>query len=759
MRISHTEIIGALRAALERRGLGAERLRLLPIDPPRPWGAASNACFMLGQQAAAAAIERETAGLDKKAAKQLASELSKAAGEQLASEIARELNGLALPFIAKVEAEGAYINFYYDIPAVVGHVVASAVSGGAAGSAGGAGAIDGGTGARDGGTGAPPVESTGQGAGPTGGYGAGAPTGQRIMVEYAQPNTHKDFHVGHLRNASIGQAIANLLEFAGNDVLKATYIGDVGAHVAGALVLDDLIASGHLYDVVRHLSGAEVDLSFDSKDRTFISLGDIDYSPSAYEVLGKLKRRLNNITEAIDRVNNHLKDLQKQWMIKWEANDPQTRRNWQITRDFYVDELSEIFAELHVSFTTDPDCWFFESTVDDTKLGQKTAAELKALGIAEVDESAEYKGALYVDFAKHVDAVRPGGAGAPPANSTGQGPVPPEPCPQPVFRDDEKKRIRQLGKMTILRSDGTSLYQTKELGLAKHKFDLVAERFGAPLSESLYVVGAEQKLYFEQVFAILRLWGFPNAERCKHIAYELVVLPEGKMSSREGNIVSYRELRDEAVKRAEEITREKGIGAAGAGGAVDEAKVKDIARKIAIAAIKYAMLKVTGAQQIVFDFEEALSFNGRTAPYLQYAYARAGKLLGANATENVGAGSCPGPSDVEDQTGGDKAPPLRVNNDTGTIPAYPLHESEVELARQLSLFPGVCAEAAAKYEPATLCSYLYDLADAFSGFYRDCRVLDAPPAEREFRRRLVAAFRNVVRTGFTLLALPLPEEM
>src|SRR5690606_18304599 len=112
------------------------------------------------------------------------------------------------------------------------------------------------------------------------------------------------------------------------------------------------------------------------------------------------------------------------------------------------------------------------------------------------------------------------------------------------------------------------------------------EKTGHELDESLYVVGAEQKLYFQQVLAILRLWGFPNAENCRHISYELVVLPEGKMSSREGTIVSYRELRDEAIRRAREVIVEKGI-------ITDEASIDRTARDVAIAAIKYTMLQVS----------------------------------------------------------------------------------------------------------------------------------------------------------------------
>jgi arginyl-tRNA synthetase len=340
-------------------------------------------------------------------------------------------------------------------------------------------------------------------------------------------------------------------------------------------------------------------------------------------------------------------------------------------------------------------------------------------------------------------------------------PVPLEPenvaasQPQPVFSDAEKKRIRQLGKMTILRSNGTSLYQTKELGLAKYKFDWVKEQTGRDLDESLYVVGAEQKLYFEQVFAILRLWGFPNADKCKHIAYELVVLPEGKMSSREGTVVSYRELRDAAIKQAEDVIREKGI-------IQDEAQIRQTARDVAIAAIKYTMLQVSGNQQIVFDFAQALSFDGRAAPYLQYAYARAGKLVaeakqpsevqGPQSAEQAGIAQTEadlGQRTSDRSTGADR--------EDGT--AGGLHPSEIALARLLSQFPETCRTAAEKYEPAVLCNYLYAIADAFSAFYRDCRVLDAAEPEKGFRQGLTRAFRYVLKTGFKILALPLPEAM
>jgi arginyl-tRNA synthetase len=656
------EIAQALRAALGARGFADAEPQLMPIEPPREWGVTTNVCFTLAGRAAAEEIAKQAEGLPKAEAKQLAGRLGKEAGERLAQEIALDLAGRtaasakdsSLPFVAKIEAEGAYINFYYDAEALSEHVVAEVLRLGAD-------------------------------------YGKGAPTQKRIMVEYAQPNTHKDFHVGHLRNAAIGQAIANLLEFAGHSVRRATYIGDIGLHVARAIwgeeqFLENPAASREsFFSLPKAEAGEGLEYwgwLYQEATRYLARLEAEHKQQAAAGGEGRSPYQTANL--AI-----------RTWLADWEDHVQEAREEWRKSREECVLSFLRIFDELLVRF--DEDCWFFESAVEDTGLGRKGADQLRLLGVAQLDDSAEYKGALYVDFEQHLGK----------------------------FPESERKRIRRLGKMTILRSDGTSLYQTKELGLAKHKF----ERFS--LDESLYVVGAEQKLYFEQVFAILHLWGFPNADNCKHISYELVVLPEGKMRSREGNVVSYRELRDEAIRRAEAITREKGIAG----------DVEQVARDVAIAAIKYAMLQVTGSQKIVFDFEQALSFDGRAAPYLQYAYARTRTLVGG----------------LEDLAGPSALMPKEA--DTAVRPTGEFHPSEVALARTLSTFPATCADAAAHYEPATLCTYLYSLASQFAEFYRDCRVLDAPEPMRTIRRRLSAAFRQVMQSGFGILALPLPEEM
>lgn len=642
MQVSYRPIAEAVARALADLGFEGIEPALAAIEDPRPWGVSTNVCFTLGARAAAARIETEGAGLDKKAHKALSSRLAREASEELARQVAAAIAPTlpgGIPFVARVEAEGPYLNFYYCpvelSRSVIGLVLAMGER-----------------------------------------FGEGDSSGHRVMVEYAQPNTHKDFHVGHLRNASIGQAIANLLEFRGDEVYKATYLGDVGLHVAKAIWGEKQWRSN---------SAARAEGFFanipDPKGDKLAFWGGLYSEATRY--LAHLEAEHNAAppsapTEALaePRISRWQAAMHqiRSWLHYWENGNAEARAVWEESREDCDLAFRRIFAELKVSFH--PDCWFYESTVDDTRMGQQAAAELLARGIAQVDDSPEYKGSVYVDL-----AARTG--------------------------------IQRLGKMVIQRSDGTSLYQTKELALAKYKFD----HFN--IDESLYVVGSEQKLYFEQVFAILKLWGFPNADHCRHISYELVVLPEGKMSSREGTIVSYRELRNEALRRALEITREKGI----AGDA------EAVARDIAIAAIKFAMLQVSGNQQIVFDFEQALSFDGRSAPYLQYAYARAGKLVEG----------CCGPEMLE-------------------VPDA-LETSEIALARQISQYPSAVREAAARYEPAVLCAYLFALANAFSAFYRDCRVLDAPEPYRSYRRALAKAFRHVLASGFALLALPLPEEM
>jgi arginyl-tRNA synthetase len=223
------------------------------------------------------------------------------------------------------------------------------------------------------------------------------------------------------------------------------------------------------------------------------------------------------------------------------------------------------------------------------------------------------------------------------------------------------------------------------------------------------------------VFAILRLWGYASAEKCRHVSYELVQLAGGKMSSREGTVVPYAAFVREAKEQALSLARERGISSA----------PEEVAGKVAFGAIKYAFLRVDTNKTIVFDWKQALSFEGNAGPYLQYAYARGNKLL-AKFTPDV---------------------PRLLQ-----LPYTP-QPAEVELCRAISDFADCAAQALQALAPNIVANYMYDLTRAFTEFYQACPVLKAEDEVRFFRQSLVAAFSTVLALGAGLLGMELPPEM
>jgi len=344
---------------------------------------------------------------------------------------------------------------------------------------------------------------------------------------------------------------------------------------------------------------------------------------------------------------------------------------WQRTRQEDLDAFKGVYSELGVRF----DLEFYESEVE--KLTAAIVDELLEAGIAVVEAEGEYAGTVAVDFSAHGAA--------------------------------------ELGCMVLRRSDGTTLYQTKELALAKVKFD------DYKVDRSLYVVGSEQSLYFRQVFEILKLWGFAAAERCQHVSYELVQLASGKMSSREGTVVPYRGFIEEAKERALSLARERGISST----------PEMVASQVALGAVKYAFLRVDTNKTIMFDWEQALSFDGNAGPYLQYAFARSNKLLV------------------------DFAP----NAQRLVQLSYTPQSAEVELCRTLADFCDCVSQALDTLAPNLIANYLYDLTRAFTDFYQSCPVLKAEGEVRLFRQSLVAGFNAVLTIGAGILGMELPEEM
>jgi arginyl-tRNA synthetase len=463
-------------------------------------------------------------------------------------------------------------------------------------------------------------------------YGAGEPKGVRCMVEYSQPNTHKEFHVGHLRNAAFGNSVVRLLRFSGVEVLAANYIGDIGAHVIRCLWC---------------LRKYHADVQ-PPEDR-------LDWLGSVY-------------TEAVRRIEAGepgAKEEVAELFARWEAGDPDLLALWRETKQWCMDELHRIYRQLDVSF----DVWFYESEVEVE--GKAMAQELIDKGVAEYSEGL------------------------------------------PIVRLGDK-----LGVLPVLRSDGTSLYQTKELALSVEKF----RRY--PIDQSIVITDVSQTLYFKQVYKVLELYGFEHAKDMAHLPYERVNLPEGKMASRAGNVVAYEDLAADAIRRVEAVIAEKNPS-------LPAAERARVAEEVAISALKFVMVNVGNTSVITFDWERVLDFDGYAGPYLQYAYVRASRIL---------------------ERAGERPP----------APSNPPSMQPVERALLVAMadFPREVARAADQRSPVTIATYVYNLAKQFSEFYQNCPVIQEPDAAtRAFRLAVVACLRQVLGNGLTLLGLSLPESM
>jgi arginyl-tRNA synthetase len=547
---------------------------------------------------------------------------SKVPVPQRAQEIAEQVKSKigTVPGISRVEAVKGYLNLYFSTSEyarrVVDEVLASRVE-----------------------------------------FGRGLPKSERIMVEYAQPNTHHSFHYGHARTTLLGESLARIVEFAGFETIRATYPGDIGLSVITVVWAYEKFYKGQEPEGV-HARGQWL-----AKIYT--------------ESMARLEKKENETPEETAQREGY--DAERREMLrKWEAGDPHVRELWQLTREWSLEEFREILHMLDIRM----DVWFYESEANE--LGKEIVEELIVKGIA--------------------DDERPQG-----------GPV--------IVKIDEKLGLtkEKYRTMVILRSDGTTLYSTKDLALAKQKFEQYH------VDRSIYVVDFRQSLHFQQVFKILELWGFPQAAKCYHLSYGYVTLPEGAMSSRRGRVILFKDVADEAVRRVLAVESEKS-------GNVSAAEREQIATQIGLGAIAYSMLSVDNNKDILFKIDEALSFDGRTGPYIQNAHVRANSILRKAKIE--AADLKPAAFDFE------------------------LTKHEIELIELISRFPNTVQQAANEYRPLVMAAYAYDLATAFHSFYHAVPVLQSEVENiRKARLRLVAAAKQTLANALRLLDIKAPEVM
>ena len=471
-------------------------------------------------------------------------------------------------------------------------------------------------------------------------FGNAKPTGESVMVEYSNPNTHKPLHVGHLRNVILGGSVCNILEASGQKVVRANYIGDIGLHVIKWMCNYEKYHSGEQpgKDKMRWMA----DL-YSEADRRFHEQEGFEETVRAY-------------------------------FARWDSGDEHIHDLWLKTRQWSMDGFAQVYELLGEHF----DRIYFESEVEDS--GKVLVASLIESGIA---TDGRPENPVIVDL----DAI---------------------------LGTKEEYRVA-----VVLRSDGTSLYATKELPLAIMKFTEY------DLDESIYVIDVRQSLHMKQMKKILELMGFPWAKNIQHLAYEIVNLPGNViMSSRDGTVVLLDDLVREATQRALDVVREKNPE-------LDPTIMQDVAQKVALGAIKYPMISRENTKIVTFDWESALDFNGQSAPYIQYANVRANSILR-------------------------KAEDLEESPATF---AYQLEPSEVNLIELLSKLPDEISKSAKDLKPSILAGYAYDLAKAFNDFYNQCQVLKAEGEVRNSRLALVQAARTCLEKTLNLLGIQAPQVM
>lgn len=469
-----------------------------------------------------------------------------------------------------------------------------------------------------------------------------------LIFEYANPNTHKELHVGHLRNFVLGSAIVRTMQVAGRPIVPISYVNDVGSNVAKCL-WQLVRAQGHFVKELTLEAVEEVLAAVPEIDRTGRYLGQL------YTEVSSMEEDAGN-TQEISFVQAQL-----------EAHDPAWEALWKETRSWCLTELFQIFEELGVKVEKQ----YFESTYLDES--GRLADELLAKGIAK-----ESQGAIIVDL-------------------------------------EEQK----LGVMMIRKSDGNLLYATKDLSLSDQKLRDFPEA-----SSFEVLVDVRQGLYFKQLGEVMRRRGVTIP--FSFIGYEIVRLPEGTMSSRKGNVVTYQGLRDAVVDYAIQGVTERHTD-------WSTTQIAETARLLAQAGIVFSMLKQDNDKMIIFDMKEALSFDGATGPYCQYSVIRLKSILRKAATK----GLIPSGTQTEAFT----------------------HLSEKTLALSLAAYPQVVALAGRDMRPSVIAHWCVETAQNINAFYRDVPVLDATPEEASARLRLAKAAEKVLTLGLGVLGIQIPNEM
>ena len=488
-----------------------------------------------------------------------------------------------------------------------------------------------------------------------------------VMIEYSSPNTNKPLHLGHVRNNLLGWSLAQIMEANGNKVVKTNIVNDRGIHICKSMLAWLKYGNGETPETSGkkgdHLIG-DYYVAFDKHYREEVKTLKAQYMAEGMD------------EEAAEKKAKEESPLIKEaheMLVKWEQNDPEVRALWKKMNDWVYAGFDETYKALGVGF----DKIYYESNT--YLVGKKKVEEGLAKGLF---------------FRKDDNSVW--------ADLTGEG----------------------LDQKLLLRSDGTSVYMTQDIGTAEMRFN------DFPIDKMIYVVGNEQNYHFQVLSILLDRLGFKWGKELVHFSYGMVELPNGKMKSREGTVVDADDLIAAMIGDAKQTSEELGKFKD-----MTEEERNEIARIVGMGALKYFILKVDARKNMLFNPEESIDFNGNTGPFIQYTYARIRSILRKAQAEGI-------------------AIPAQLGEN------MPLNEKEIELIQKLNEFGAAIEQAGKDYSPSGIANYCYELTKAFNQFYHDYSILGADTEDEKIVRLVLA--QNVGKTlknGMALLGIEVPERM
>ena len=488
------------------------------------------------------------------------------------------------------------------------------------------------------------------------------------MVEYSSPNTNKPLHLGHVRNNLLGWSLSKIMEANGYKVVKTNIVNDRGIHICKSMLAWQKWGNG--------ITPEQAGKKGDHLIGDFYVLFDKHYRAEVAELTAKFREEGLNDEEAKAKAEQESPLMKEahEMLVKWEANDPEVRALWEKMNSWVYAGFDETYKALGVGF----DKIYYES---NTYLeGKKKVEEGLAKGLfVRKDDNSVW------------------------ADLTNEG----------------------LDQKILLRSDGTSVYMTQDIGTAEMRFK------DYPIDKMIYVVGNEQNYHFQVLSILLDRLGFKWGKDLVHFSYGMVELPNGKMKSREGTVVDADDLIASMIQNARTLSEDKVNKLED----ITEAEKNEIARIVGLGALKYFILKVDARKNMLFNPEESIDFNGNTGPFIQYTYARIRSILRKAAAQGIAI-----PTAVADNA--------------------PMNEKEIALIQKMNDFGAAVAQAGVDYSPSGIANYCYELTKEFNQFYHDYSILNADTEDEKTTRLVLAQnVAKVIKNGMELLGIEVPERM